>query len=127
MRISRIGLAATFVALAAASVGAQSLHVGRDDRGGGFTFRFGHDDKRGEVEGKRANCEVYARIAQVQADANNRYRCGYTGPRWSRDTEPHFRWCRFAPRRQLAEEQRGREDDLQACFNKLGDFDDNRR
>jgi hypothetical protein len=127
MRILSICLASTIVVLATASAGAQTLRVERDDRGGGMSFKFGRDDRRGEIEGKRANCEVYARIAQVQADANVRFRCGYDGPRWTRDTTPHFRWCRFAPRRQLAEEQRGRADDLQACFNRLGDFDDNRR
>ena len=35
---------------------------------------------RGDVEGKRASCEVYARIAVIQADANVRFRCGLQGP-----------------------------------------------
>jgi hypothetical protein len=78
------------------------------------------------VEGKRASCEVYARIAVVQADANKRFRCGLRGPAWSNDPGPHFQWCRFVPRRKIAEEQRSRADDLQRCFDKLGDFDDDR-
>jgi hypothetical protein len=126
MRIS-IGFALTIIVLSAASAGAQTLRLERDDRGGGLTFKFGRDDRRGDIEGKRANCEVYARIAQVQADANARFRCGFVGPRWTRETMPHFRWCRYAPRRQLAEEQRGRAEDLQTCFDRLGDFDENRR
>jgi len=87
-------------------------------------FEFEKRDQRGNVEGKRASCEVYARIAQVQADANQRYRCGFTGPRWTRDALPHFRWCRFARRDSVREEQRERARDLNSCFDKLGDFDD---
>jgi len=114
-------LAAAIVVLATALAGAQSLRLDRD---GGFSFKFGRDDRRGEVEGKRASCEVYARIAVVQADANARFRCGLRGPAWVNDVAPHFRWCRFVPRRQIAEEQRNRADELQRCFDRLGDFDD---
>ena len=92
----------------------------------GMSFRFDRGDRRGDVEGKRANCEVYARIAQVQAEANRRFRCGLRGPAWESDPQPHFRWCRYVPRRKVAEEQRTRSDELQRCFDKLGDFDDDR-
>lgn len=85
--------------------------------------RFQNDD-RGNVEGKRASCEVYARLTQVQADANRQYRCDYRGPQWSRELDPHFRWCRFVKRSTLIEELRNRAADLQRCFDKLGDFDD---
>lgn len=85
-------------------------------------YRF--DDERGNVEGKRASCNVYARIALVQANANVDYRCGYSGPRWARDPLRHFRWCRYAPRALIADEQRERSRDLRDCFNRLGDFDD---
>ncbi len=122
MRISMF-LAAVIVVLATAFAGAQTLRLDRD---GGFSFRFGRDDRRGEVEGKRASCEVYARIAVVQADANARFRCGLRGPAWVSDPAPHFRWCRFVPRQRIAEEQRGRAMELQRCFDRLGDFDDNR-
>lgn len=124
MRKSSVGLASAFIALTAASAASDTIRFG-DDRGG-FTFRFGGDDRRGDVEGKRASCEVYARIAQVQADANERFRCGFRGPQWDRDVRPHFRWCRWAPRRVIAEEQRSRAEQLQDCFNRLGDFDDRR-
>lgn len=87
-------------------------------------FEFERRDQRGNVEGKRASCEVYARIAQVQADANQRYRCGFTGPRWIRDPQPHFRWCRFVPRSRVREEQRERAQELNQCFDRLGDFDE---
>jgi hypothetical protein len=118
-----IGLVCTILVLAAASAGAQTLRL---DREGGFSFKFGRDDRRGDVEGKRAACEVYARIAVVQADASARFRCGLRGPAWVSDPAPHFRWCRFVPRRRIAEEQRSRADQLQRCFDKLGDFDDDR-
>jgi hypothetical protein len=46
----------------------------------GQDYRFERKDPRGNVEGKRASCEVYARIAVVQTDANRKFRCGFTGP-----------------------------------------------
>lgn len=88
------------------------------------TYRF--EDERGNVEGKRATCEVYARTAIVHADANRDYRCGYTGARWSRDPMPHFRWCRYVSRAQIADELRERHRELQRCFDRLGDFDEDR-
>ena len=88
-------------------------------------FRFEQRDPRANVEGKRASCEVYARIALVQTDANRRFRCGYGGPRWTSDGWAHFRWCRFVSRTSIREEQRARAQDLQVCFDRLGDFDEN--
>ena len=67
MHTARVSLAIMILTLATGSVVAQTLRL---DRNGGFSFRFDKGDRRGDVEGKRANCEVYARIAQVQADAN---------------------------------------------------------
>ena len=123
MHTARVSLAITILTLATGPVVAQTLRLDRD---GGFSFRFDKGDRRGDVEGKRANCEVYARIAQVQADANKRFRCGLKGPAWVADPQPHFRWCRYVPRRKIAEEQRNRSEELQRCFDKLGDFDDDR-
>lgn len=122
MLSSRIILAAVIITGMAGAAASQTLRL--DDRG--FSFRFGKDDRRGDVEGKRASCEVYARIAQVQADANQRYRCGFRGPQWDLDIKPHFRWCRFASRGDLARDQLFRSQQLQSCFNRLGDFDDRR-
>ena len=122
MRTASVGVLCTLLILTTATVGAQTF---RHDREGGFSFQFDRDDRRGEVEGKRASCEVYARIAQVQAEANRRFRCGFRGPSWVSDLQPHFRWCRFVPRRRIAEEQRNRGFELQQCFDRLGDFDDN--
>ena len=91
-----------------------------------FSFRFGRDDPRRDVEGKRASCDVYARVAVIQADANRRFRCGYQGPAWNDDPARHFQWCRYVPRRLTSDSQRGRSEDLQRCFDRLGDFDDDR-
>jgi hypothetical protein len=123
MRFSPTGLVITLLVLITGAAAAQTLRLDRD---GGFSFRFGRDDRRGDVEGKRASCELYARIAVVQADANARFRCGLRGPAWVSDPAPHFRWCRFVPRGRIAQEQRGRADELQRCFDRLGDFDDDR-
>jgi hypothetical protein len=122
MLSSRFILAALIIAGTTGVATSQTLRL--DDRG--FSFKFGKDDRRGDVEGKRASCEVYARVAQVQADANERYRCGYRGPQWDRDVRPHFNWCRRAARRDLARDQLARSQQLQDCFNRLGDFDDRR-
>jgi hypothetical protein len=89
-------------------------------------FRFEKKDPRGNVAGKRASCEVYARIAVVQAEANRQFQCRYEGPRWITNPVPHFRWCRWAGRPALVEEFRERAQDLQRCFDNLGDFDEGR-
>src|SRR3569832_895736 len=122
MLSTRFVLAAAALMATTGVAASQSIRL--DDRG--FSFRFGGDDRRGDVEGKRASCEIYARIAQVQADANVRYRCGFRGPQWALDAAPHFRWCRWAPRSDLARDQMFRSQQLQDCFNRLGDFDDRR-
>ncbi len=123
MHISK-AIAATAILVLVTGVSlAQSVRI---DPGGGFSFRFGRDDRRGDVEGKRASCEVYARIAVVQAEANQRFRCGLRGPAWVGDPKPHFQWCRYEPRRRIADEQRSRSEELQRCFDRLGDFDDDR-
>jgi hypothetical protein len=87
-------------------------------------FRFERGDPRAGVEGKRASCEVYAKIAGVQTDANRKYRCGLRGPRWTDDALAHFRWCRFVSRSAIRDEQRERAKALQECFDRLGDFDE---
>ena len=89
-------------------------------------YRYERSDPRANVQGKRASCEVYARIAVVQSEANRQFECGYNGPRWSSVPQPHFRWCRWAPRPELVEEFRARAQDLQRCFDNLGDFDEGR-
>jgi hypothetical protein len=86
-------------------------------------FRFDRNDPRGNVPGKRASCEVYARIAVVQTQANRQFRCNYEGDRWALDPQPHFRWCRWAPRSEVFSEFRERAQSLQRCFDQLGDFD----
>ena len=88
-------------------------------------FRFEQDDHRAN-EGKRAACSVYAQIAVVQADANRRFNCGYQGARWENDARPHFRWCRYALREAVRHETRERSEDLQRCFDRMGDFDEER-
>ena len=90
----------------------------RDDR------REGREERREEREGKRANCDTYAKIAEVQAEANDKYNCGNRGGEWSKDSREHFRWCMRAKREFLQDELRFRTIELQKCFNKLGDFDE---
>ena len=89
-------------------------------------FRYERSDPRANVEGKRASCEVYARIAVVQTQANLQFRCGYQGPRWATEPQPHFRWCRWAQRPEVFSEFKERSQALQQCFDNLGDFDEDR-
>ena len=88
-------------------------------------FRYEREDERAS-EGKRASCEVYAQISVVQAEANRRYNCGFGGERWDTDARTHFHWCRFVRRETIGREFRDRAIDLQGCFDRMGDFDDDR-
>jgi hypothetical protein len=101
---------------------AQELHL----RLGAGELHFEQGDARAN-EGKHASCEVYAEISVVQAEANRRYNCGYAGPRWEAEARPHFRWCRFARREEVRHTLRDRAEDLQHCFDRMGDFDEDRR
>lgn len=80
-------------------------------------------DRREDREGKRAACDTYAKIAVVQAEANREYRCGYRGGEWLADERQHRRWCMRNKRDFARDEIRYRMEELQECFNKLGDYD----
>ena len=91
----------------------------REDR------REGRDDRRdGKREGKRANCDTYAKLAVVQAEANEKYECGNRGGEWSTRESAHFQWCMKSRRAYLGDELRYRTGELQKCFDRLGDYDD---
>jgi hypothetical protein len=77
-----------------------------------------------DSDGKRAHCDVYSQIAVVQAEANEKYKCGLRGPQWNTNARDHFQWCRFVRRDTLADEYHNRAKALQDCFNRLGDYDD---
>ncbi len=81
-------------------------------------------DRRAERIGKRAACETYAKIAVTQAEANKKYDCGLRGGEWNDDTRAHMRWCMRSRRNHLFDEIRFRAGELQKCFDKLGDYDD---
>lgn len=82
------------------------------------------DDRRSERVGKRANCDTYSKIAEAQTNANQKYDCGYRGGEWSTDSRAHFGWCMVNKRDFMLDEMRYRAVELQKCFNKLGDFDE---
>ncbi|MDX2265632.1 MAG: hypothetical protein NW215_11770 [Hyphomicrobiales bacterium] len=75
-------------------------------------------------EGKRASCDTYASMAVAQAEANEKYGCRYRGGEWSLNTRGHFDWCLRNKREFLIDEMRYRAVELQKCFNRLGDYDD---
>jgi hypothetical protein len=101
--------------------------VAADDRGGGRRDegRRGGDDDESffNREGKRASCDTYAKIAVVQAEAAEKYRCGLRGPQWNANERDHRHWCFRAPRQQLLADQRARSEALAKCFEGLGDQD----
>jgi hypothetical protein len=95
----------------------------RTDRHEGqrMPLRDSGDDRR---IGKRAHCDTYSKIAQVQADANQKYNCGLRGGEWNTDGRAHFGWCMTHKRAFMLDELRYRAIELQKCFNTLGDYDD---
>ena len=118
------------------SAGACSFHVRRTTRikraddlrrcsadRGGPGGGGGGDRNR---QGKRANCDTYSSIAVVQADANDKYKCGYRGAEWNGNKRPHFEWCMFNKREFMMDQMRWRAQELQRCFDGLGDYDDDR-
>lgn len=82
------------------------------------------DTRRSERTGRRASCDTYAKIAGVQADANKKFNCGFRGDEWDNNERQHMRWCMRAKRAYLLDEIRYRAGELQKCFDKLGDDDD---
>ena len=120
----RIAAVVIITALVVGAGGAVAQHFRFGEHG--FELKFGRDGPRRDVEGKRASCDTYARIAVIQAQANQRFRCGLQGPAWNDDPGRHFEWCRWVPRQRVAAAQHERFEDLQRCFDRLGDFDDDR-
>jgi hypothetical protein len=117
--------------LAAAVIAAVAFPVSSFAQGvrielGAGDFRFEEGDHRAN-EGKRASCELYAQLSVVQAEANRRHNCGFGGPRWDTSGRTHFHWCRYVAREAVRQELRGRGQDLQQCFDRMGDFDEERQ
>jgi hypothetical protein len=81
-------------------------------------------DRKSERVGKRANCDTYSKIAEAQTNANQKYDCGYRGGEWATDSRAHYGWCMANKRDFMLDEMRYRAVELQKCFNKLGDFDE---
>ncbi len=80
--------------------------------------------RREVTDGKKANCETYAALAVVQAEANEKYRCRFSGGEWSDNKRGHYEWCLRNKRDFMTDEVRFRSIELQKCFNGLGDYDD---
>lgn len=80
--------------------------------------------RRDQRAGRRASCDTYAKIAVVQARANKKFDCDYRGGEWMTRERAHFRWCMRAKRKYLVDEIRYRAIELQKCFNRLGDDDE---
>ena len=75
-------------------------------------------------EAKHASCDTYSRIAVIQANANKKNECGFEGAEWTEDEQAHYEWCVHNKRVFSLDELRFRAQELQKCFDKLGDYDD---
>jgi hypothetical protein len=112
--------------LAAGLLAAAAIPLSSHAEGfGAGEFRMEQGGDRGN-DGKRASCEVYAQLSVVQAEANRRYNCGFGGPRWDAVGRSHFEWCRYVGREAVRGQLRERGMDLQQCFDRMGDFDEER-
>jgi hypothetical protein len=67
-----------------------------------------------------AMCEQYASNASNEGDLNNRFRCGFGGPRYESTLEGHKTWCLSAREDSVMEEVRGRYRDMYRCFDFCG-------
>jgi hypothetical protein len=72
-------------------------------------------------EARHARCDTYAKIASVQANAARNYGCGLRDPEWSADPGIHYHWCMRNGRESVMDQLRFRTEELQRCFNRLGD------
>jgi hypothetical protein len=81
-------------------------------------------ERREITQGKKAGCETYANIAVVQAEANEKYGCRYRGGEWGDNKRAHYDWCLRNKREFMADEVRFRAIELQKCYDRLGDYDD---
>jgi hypothetical protein len=93
------------------------------DRGDRVAGRGGDDESFFNREGKRASCDTYAKIAVIQAQSAEKYRCRLNGPAWNDNEREHFHWCLRAPRERLQADVRSRYEALAKCFQGLGDED----
>lgn len=75
-------------------------------------------------EAKHASCDTYSRIAMIQTNANKKHECGFEGAEWIEDEQAHYEWCVSNKRIFALEETRFRAQELQKCFDRLGDYDD---
>lgn len=64
---------------------------------------------------KQAACADYAALAVEQNTMNRRWRCGFTGGRWSDDATGHRAWCLTADVDQASGESKARETALGGC------------
>ena len=70
---------------------------------------------RGFAGSDRGDCAAYAQESVLQARANRRLGCGFSGPRWTTSYRAHLRWCQRAPYGEVVAELRTRERFLDRC------------
>lgn len=92
--------------------------------GGGWMFD-GHKneanaraDELSRCKPKPSNegfCKDYAQTAVRQGTENKQRQCGFSGPRWGIDIDPHYQWCKVADPNSARDEQAARAQGLAGC------------
>lgn len=66
-----------------------------------------------------SDCKRYAKSAQGHQSSNERYRCGFRGPRWSSSYNHHYSWCsRHKNFNLLLQEANARSKEIAACHRR---------
>lgn len=65
------------------------------------------------------DCQSYANTAIAHQTQNLKYRCGFTGSRWSNDLKGQQQWCTSVPPHIPQQETQQREQLLRSCYARL--------
>ena len=81
----------------------------------GFTAMVTLPATSASAQPKGVFCRNYADVSVAQQVRNQRLRCGYVGPRWTRFWQGHYNFCWAAPRGTSRNEMRVRRRRIVAC------------
>ena len=81
----------------------------------GFTAMVTIPGSSASAQPKAVFCRNYADVSVVQQVRNQRLRCGYIGPRWTRFWQGHYTFCMGVPRGTSRNEMRVRRQRIVAC------------
>jgi len=62
------------------------------------------------------NCSTYGKLALKQAVEAEKAKCGFVGPRWSKDLRAHIAWCATVGPNEWLSELKARSLELKKCI-----------